>query len=172
MSLYAFAFGQVAFALTILVGYYGYFFLNGTKASEKLKLFLQLFPSLISGVDSGLLGMVRTFLVQSLEKLVLQEGEKIVLRGVASLVNQGVFGVVNGLGSLVTRILFQPIEEGAYPMFNKLLHNQDETAAKKKNDDTALEDEKSRMHEARSILVRLLRILTLLGTTRCCLECL
>lgn len=166
MSLLAFAVGQLGFAFTILIGYYGYFLLRGEAISKQSKVFFRIWPSRSSGADRDLLGMVGTFLLQSLEKLVLQEGEKIVLRGVATLVNQGVFGVVNGLGSLVTRILFQPIEEGAYPMFTKLLaRTGDATGSHKKTDDSGApsDDASARHDEARKILIRLLRILALLG---------
>lgn len=48
---------------------------------------------------------------QAVQKYALTEGERLVLVSLASLHDQGVFGLVSNLGSLVARMLLQPVEE-------------------------------------------------------------
>lgn len=62
--------------------------------------------------------MLFTLKWQSLQKLILQEGEKFVLFGVSTLADQGIYAVVNNLGSLVARFLFQPLEEISFSIFS------------------------------------------------------
>lgn len=49
----------------------------------------------------------------------LAEGSKFVLVSVESWYHQGVYGLVNNLGSLVVRLLFQPLEESAFTAFSR-----------------------------------------------------
>ena len=59
-----------------------------------------------------------TFTFQAAGKLVLAEGSKAVLAMVTSEDVQGVYGLVNNLGSLVVRTLFQPFEELVFVTFS------------------------------------------------------
>lgn len=54
-----------------------------------------------------------------MEKQVLAEGSKMVLVAVQSKYNQGVYGLVGNLGSLLVRMLFQPLEEIAFATFSR-----------------------------------------------------
>jgi hypothetical protein len=64
--------------------------------------------------DRHMLKMSSIFGLQALEKHFLAEGEKMVLVSVESAYSQGVYGLVSNLGSLVARLVFQPIEEAAF----------------------------------------------------------
>lgn len=59
-----------------------------------------------------------TFTFQAMGKLVLAEGSKAVLAVVTSPAVQGIYGLVNNLGSLVVRTLFQPFEELVFVTFS------------------------------------------------------
>jgi hypothetical protein len=69
------------------------------------------------------MALVRGFTVQSFEKLALTEGEKFVLAGFNNnnLAETGVYSLVSNLGSLVARMIFQPLEESSYAEFSTLL---------------------------------------------------
>lgn len=65
--------------------------------------------------------------VQSVEKLVLTEGEKYVLDGaLGDMEESGAYGLVFNLGSLVVRIVFQPVEEIAGLVFGEQHHKHDQ----------------------------------------------
>ena len=57
---------------------------------------------------------------QSIQKYGLTEGERLVLVGWASLHDQGVFALVSNLGSLVARLLLQPVEEIVFAHYSQL----------------------------------------------------
>jgi oligosaccharide translocation protein RFT1 len=68
------------------------------------------------------LSLAVQFFIQSFEKLLLTEGEKFVFvsvtrKSAADLDQQGVYSVVQNLGSLVARFVFQPLEEVALNEF-------------------------------------------------------
>jgi oligosaccharide translocation protein RFT1 len=72
---------------------------------------------------------------QSLQKWLLENGEKIVLAFVGTTSQQGVYVVVDRLGSIVVRLLFQPAEEMSLATLGKLtaLENETEHQEEKKN---------------------------------------
>ena len=59
------------------------------------------------------------FFKQSCLKQLLTEGERYLLSwSSASMHDQGIYEIVNNLGSLFARFLFQPLEEGFYLFFS------------------------------------------------------
>ncbi|PAA48059.1 hypothetical protein BOX15_Mlig000671g2 [Macrostomum lignano] len=74
-------------------------------------------------LDPAQTALVRSFLGQCAVKQLLTEGEKYVLTftNLLSLAEQGLLDSVSNLGSLAARLLFQPVEEGAYHFFGKSL---------------------------------------------------
>jgi len=144
-GLVSFGWAQVLYGCVLVLGYFGYFSMKilfskdenskkiplGSKDENSKKIPLdsirQLFPTRSHFVGPQLRGLYWVYLWQSVEKLVLTEGEKFVLWGYTSFINQGIYSVVNNLGSLVVRFLFQPIEEICFSLFSKLLANSQET---------------------------------------------
>ncbi|XP_071082432.1 man(5)GlcNAc(2)-PP-dolichol translocation protein RFT1-like isoform X2 [Haliotis cracherodii] len=82
-----------------------------------------LFVKLKPYFDSQLTSLVGSFFQQSLLKQVLTEGEKFVMTflGALSFADQGVYDVINNLGSMAARFIFQPIEESGNLFFSQLL---------------------------------------------------
>ncbi len=69
-------------------------------------------------MNNDLFGHYISYFYQSIERLCLSEGEKFVLvASNISLVESGIYRLINNLGSLVIRIIFQPIEEAANQQF-------------------------------------------------------
>ncbi|KAG0338788.1 Oligosaccharide translocation protein rft1 [Podila humilis] len=71
--------------------------------------------------DNELLKLSRTLTAQSLLKHILTEGDKMMMAGFTSEADQGVYAFVVNYGSLIARILFQPMEEISRTLFSKLL---------------------------------------------------
>ena len=146
-----FAVAQLLYALTMLVGYYGYFYVKTAGKTQgkdhtgiPLKSVWELLPTLKAtalrekttaagsegdaGVlDRDVLRLAFKFSQQSLVKYFLTEGDRIILSLVSSLYDQGVYSLVANYGSLVARLLFQPLEETSRNIFSKLLPNLEST---------------------------------------------
>ncbi|OQV23552.1 Protein RFT1-like protein [Hypsibius exemplaris] len=81
-----------------------------------------------------------SFTKQSFMKQILTEGERYIMSGLQMLTfaEQGIYDVINNLGSLVARLLFQQVEENAYVLFSKVLpRERDQSSPTKKNDSEA-----------------------------------
>jgi oligosaccharide translocation protein RFT1 len=109
----AVSWGQLVYSVVLLASFWA-----GMWCLHSIEL--KAFPSLRSLTPSGdFFPMYRTFTLQALGKLVLAEGSKAVLALVTTPAVQGVYGLVNNLGSLVVRTLFQPFEEVVFVSFSK-----------------------------------------------------
>ncbi|XP_055985488.1 protein RFT1 homolog [Sorex fumeus] len=98
-----------------------------------------------------------SFFKQSFLKQILTEGERYVMTflNVLNFGDQGVYDIVNNLGSLMPRIVFQPIEESFYIFFAKVLEREKE-ATQQKQEDVAV---------AAVVLESLLKLALLTGLT-------
>ncbi|XP_057561979.1 protein RFT1 homolog isoform X2 [Hippopotamus amphibius kiboko] len=98
-----------------------------------------------------------SFFKQSFLKQILTEGERYVMTflNVLNFGDQGVYDIVNNLGSLVARLIFQPIEESFYIFFAKVLEREKD-ASLQKQEDVAV---------AAAVLESLLKLALLTGLT-------
>ncbi|KAG0084050.1 Oligosaccharide translocation protein rft1 [Podila epicladia] len=71
--------------------------------------------------DRELLNLSKTLTSQSLLKHILTEGDKMMMTWFTIAADQGVYAFVVNYGSLIARILFQPMEEISRTLFSKLL---------------------------------------------------
>lgn len=155
-GLHAFAYGQMAFAVVVVCGYYAFSILEMINARRSKKadaaqphetyIFTQprdLFPQRLPVdtdsswparyTDPVLLRLTTQLTYQSLEKFALTEGEKLVLVSLNSNLDaQGIYGLIQNLGSLVARMVLQPLEESAFMEFSLLF--AEETTRKEKED--------------------------------------
>ncbi|XP_048657100.1 protein RFT1 homolog isoform X3 [Marmota marmota marmota] len=77
-----------------------------------------------------------SFFKQSFLKQILTEGERYVMTflNVLNFGDQGVYDIVNNLGSLVARLIFQPIEESFYIFFAKVLEREKDATLQRQED--------------------------------------
>lgn len=129
----AFSWGQIAYAAAIFGGFASYFAFMAPSVKprdEKTPPPLE--------VDKDILRISGTFSLQAGGKLLLAEGSKAVLATATPLQEQGVYGLVNNLGSLVVRTLFQPYEEVAFVAFSRPPQGNKSSAAAAKERATLL----------------------------------
>ncbi|KAL1955017.1 hypothetical protein VTO42DRAFT_370 [Malbranchea cinnamomea] len=138
-----FALGQLGFATTVLCGYLisafplsvesGFSLLprslnpSGSSASGYLRPLIP-FPLLSRSVN---------VYMQSVAKHLLTKGDTIVLAAWATLEQQGQYAIASNYGGLVTRVLFQPLEEATRSFLGRLLGSHERNAPKPENLDMA-----------------------------------
>lgn len=112
LALLAFAIGQLAYATTLFLAYISHF---GTEC---------LWPKIDQRddlLDGNLLKLALTMMSQSVIKHFLTEGDKMVLSWYSPLRDQGGYAIAVNYGSLIARIVFQPIEETLRMFFSKTI---------------------------------------------------
>ena len=136
MNLLSFAYSQLLFAVTVCLGYLYFFqtriFSKKGKAYPveidglgdllfRPRLFFSMLRAPGATVAKTTFSYSVSFFFQGIYKHILTEGEKFILFAfVSSLSDQGVFGLVSNLGSIVARLLLQPVEETSFAIFSKL----------------------------------------------------
>ncbi|GAN01555.1 rft-1-domain-containing protein [Mucor ambiguus] len=161
LSILAFAIAQFVFGLTMMLGYLG-FFVYKEKSIQKL------LPQKIIDdekkssywFDKTLLNLGITMTKQSFLKHILTEGDKMLISVLSSMQDRGIYAFVVNYGSLIVRILFQPLEETGRTFFSKLLLSVDEIT----------DEEKKRVNEqtAANVLLILIKFHVLLGLIFIC----
>ncbi|KAJ7273072.1 Rft protein-domain-containing protein [Mycena rebaudengoi] len=115
LALTSFGLGQLAYSLCLLLVYLSHYG------------FSSLFPVSLptdttrGAVDDEIFRLSLTMTSQSLIKHFLTEGDKLVLGWFSPLRDQGGYAIAVNYGSLIARILFQPIEETSRISFSKML---------------------------------------------------
>lgn len=152
-AVWSFSVAQIAASSLHVAVFYAYFW---TAEGLPFDSSLQIIPFLGSNgseVDATTWRLTWSFMKQTLFKQVLTEGERYVMTlfNLLTFSQQGVYDVVNNLGSLAARFVFQPIEESAYLFFAQVLQrNKDSQTA----DDVVL---------SASVLKQLLKLMVHVG---------
>ncbi|KAL4912131.1 Rft protein-domain-containing protein [Aspergillus aurantiobrunneus] len=120
-----FALGYLSYALTI---FGGYCLVTVYQSSDWHFSFL--LSRIDSSDDSTYLGdrfprysmtLSANVYFQSVVKHLLTQGDSMILASMTSLQDQGIYSLASNYGSLLARILFQPIEESSRTVFSSLL---------------------------------------------------
>lgn len=74
-------------------------------------------------LDRNITKLTWSFMKQTVFKQLLTEGERYIMTvfSILSFAEQGVYDIVNNLGSLTARLVFQPIEESSYVFFAQVV---------------------------------------------------
>ncbi|KAF8966965.1 Rft protein-domain-containing protein [Flammula alnicola] len=148
LALVAFAFGQLMYSLVMFATYIVY--LGAGYMRPKL-------PSaagntVLAYIDQEALHLSFTMTLQSLVKHFLTEGDKMILSWFSPLRDQGGYAIAVNYGSLIARIVFQPIEETLRVFFSRILGG----GAKEKES----EEQKTSLRQSAETLRSLLSIQT------------
>lgn len=113
----ALSIANLSYSIIYFLLYYIYFYYHlSHHESLPVKRLRDVLPKLIPGqplLDANLAKLAWSFLQQSLLKQLLTDGEKYLITyfDLLTFSKQGVYDIINNLGSLVPRLIFQPIEE-------------------------------------------------------------
>lgn len=107
----AFAISNLIYTALACGCYWGYFL--GVVGHAPL-------PKRAVTISNNMKSTVAVFWRQSLQKWLLENGEKVVLAFMGNATQQGVYVVVERLGSIVVRLLLQPVEEMTLTTLGKL----------------------------------------------------
>ncbi|CAG8475301.1 12428_t:CDS:2, partial [Dentiscutata heterogama] len=157
----AFAVAQFAFTLVIMAGYIGYF-VSKWDISLLMPRKLRDKNNKEFWLDDHLFSLAKTFTKQSILKHILTEGDKMLIAWLSSPADQGIYAFVVNYGSLVARILFQPLEETGRTLFSKLLTNVD------KKDEKMVNSQKTALFTSLKVLTTLIKFHILLGLLFIC----
>ncbi|CAK9437198.1 uncharacterized protein LODBEIA_P15790 [Lodderomyces beijingensis] len=128
----SFASGQFAYALTLAVLYSNSFVKYRNVKNLPVRYALhRVVASHSKCFDAGVLQIFKGFFVQMIFKQLLTEGDKIVISHVCTIEEQGTYAVISNYGSIIARLLFQPLEESTRLMLTKIT-----TAVTKTKEDT------------------------------------
>uniref|UniRef100_A0A452ER35 Protein RFT1 homolog n=1 Tax=Capra hircus TaxID=9925 RepID=A0A452ER35_CAPHI len=165
-GLYVFSLAQLFYTIVLVLCYVIYFakILGSPESAKQQTLpvssMTDLLPSMTKSrafVNWEEAKLTWSFFKQSFLKQILTEGERYVMTflNVLNFGDQGVYDIVNNLGSLVARLIFQPIEESFYIFFAKVLEREKD-ATLQKQEDVAV---------AAAVLESLLKLALLTGLT-------
>ncbi|KAF3046746.1 Oligosaccharide translocation protein rft1 [Didymella keratinophila] len=168
-----FAFGQLAYALGLLVVYF-----TNMRSVARSEQFAVLPKQLLATKESAvtfryfstpLLRLTGSLTLQSALKYILTQGDSLLITTYTSLADQGAYALASNYGGLVARMLFQPIEESSRNMFAKLCASPEPRSNTGKiNGDQQSQEQKRDLTQAAKVLTIILRlyfIISLLATT-------
>ncbi|KAF4956677.1 hypothetical protein FGADI_3666 [Fusarium gaditjirri] len=119
-----FALGQITYGVSLLLVY----LVSGYRLASSIGF--SLLPKTISSKDSrfwasmfdrSTIGLAGSMMAQSVVKHLLTQGDTFLISFLASASVQGAYALANNYGSLLARLLFQPVEESSRSYFSRLL---------------------------------------------------
>merc|ERR1712224_174910 len=114
----------MVYSTTLLIGYWAYFIYKGKLKDMVSVQYLTL--ARVKDIDRSMLSAYTSFTFQAIEKHFLGEGEKFVMAAFQPPYDQGVYGLVNNLGSIVVRTVFQPFEQAIFTAFSMSAKSKEE----------------------------------------------
>ncbi|KAF5564934.1 oligosaccharidyl-lipid flippase [Fusarium napiforme] len=119
-----FALGQITYGVSLLFVYLvsgyrlassiGFSLLPKTITSKNNRFWASMF-------DRSTIGLAGSMMAQSVVKHLLTQGDTFLISFLASASVQGAYALANNYGSLLARLLFQPVEESSRSYFSRLL---------------------------------------------------
>ncbi|KAF8064105.1 Rft protein-domain-containing protein [Lyophyllum atratum] len=159
LALVAFAAGQLAYGASVLATYVAAY---GTR-----NMWLRRPPPTTKPThyfDPEIFRLSLTMTSQSVIKHFLTEGDKLILSWFSQLQDQGGYAVAVNYGSLVARIVFQPIEEASRGFFSKVLGNTSSTSAQDANQKVGLQQSATALVSLLSVQAAFSAVLLVFGT--------
>ncbi|KAK9772128.1 putative Oligosaccharide translocation protein RFT1 [Seiridium cardinale] len=166
-----FALGQMGYGIGLLAVYLWYGW--GLASSEGFSLFPRRITSTPSSSESNkytlgcfytpTLQLASSLTAQSFVKHILTQGDTFLVSVLSSPQSQGVYALANNYGSLLARLVFQPVEESSRNYFSKLLSTSEASAKDEKDTSVPAKLSKENINRAKADLQSLFKSYTLLS---------
>jgi len=170
MSVLPFAIGQLGYGLSLFTVYS--WSATRVAGSENFSVFPKQLQdaqeAVLSFFSKPLLKVAGAFYVQSIFKWLLTQGDTLVLSYFADLQSQGIFALASNYGGLLSRLLFQPVEESSRTVFGRLLVADKLSTVKSDPSVDRSPEMVQRRHQALTYLSTILHSYTLLIVIPCC----
>ncbi|KAF1809005.1 Rft-1-domain-containing protein [Eremomyces bilateralis CBS 781.70] len=151
-----FAYGQLAFATTLFLGYTVR--VSRLAAKQNFSLILRKIrpqPSEIhyfNAFSRSLCSLVFSLSLQSSVKYILTQGDSLIMANLTTLHDQGAYALAANYGGLIARMVFQPIEESTRNVFARLCASESNVT-----------EPKEQINQAKVLLQDILRIYSLMS---------
>lgn len=119
LAVASFALGQLVYSAATLIGYWilaSYKVARAERVEEKDNLYW---------LEPATFSLWKSLFVQMIFKHLLTEGDHLVVSYLFDVAEQGVYSVIENYGSIVARLLFQPIEELLRMTFTRIFSKKD-----------------------------------------------
>ncbi|KAJ2058865.1 Oligosaccharide translocation protein rft1 [Coemansia sp. S146] len=165
-KLVAFAAGQMAYAILILLSY-----LWSMSCELEYSVWNCYLPRKVALDSEGrqlayigpaVKGLAVTFVGQSLLKHLLTQGDNMVMARFATPAEMGIFAFVTNYGSIPARVVFLPLEEASRAMFSKMVSRNGGSARVDSSDLVGMSADDARI--AHHVLTTLGKLHLLIGT--------
>lgn len=165
-----FALGQLGYAIILNIVYLVK--LSSLYSQIKFSLAITPLPTtpdlLFSRFPLPVLNLASNLYAQSVLKHILTSGDAFLITALTSLSSQGAYALASNYGSLIARIIFQPIEESSRSLFGRLLPSQTKSLSPAVKP-TPLSSGIKPLHHAITYLLSLLHLYSLLSLIAVCL---
>ncbi|MCJ1342523.1 Oligosaccharide translocation protein rft1 [Peltigera leucophlebia] len=159
-----FALGQLGYAIILNIVYLVK--ISYLHSETKFSLAITRLPTtpnlLFSRFPLPVLNLASNLYAQSVLKHILTSGDALLITALTSLSSQGAYALASNYGSLIARIIFQPIEESSRSLFGRLLPSQTKSLSPAVKP-TPLSSGIKPLHHAINYLVSLIHLYSLLS---------
>ncbi|KAG7194969.1 Oligosaccharide translocation protein rft1 [Scheffersomyces spartinae] len=117
----AFASGQFAYSFTLFLLYNLDFQKSYPNNTRMIQPISSKGGNSVYWLNPSVLAIWKSLVAQMFLKQILTEGDKLLINYLCTVEEQGVYSVVSNYGSIIARLLFQPVEEYVRLFFTRLL---------------------------------------------------
>ncbi|KAI5969699.1 RFT1 [Candida margitis] len=121
-AILSFMVGQLAYSATLFFSY-STSFLKFNKDRDIHIRFSIVSDKEVPKFDPAIISITKSLFIQMIFKQVLTEGDKLLISYLCTIEEQGVYAVIVNYGSIIARLLFQPLEESTRLLLAKIVNS-------------------------------------------------
>ncbi|CAI5755844.1 unnamed protein product [Candida verbasci] len=118
----SFGIGQLLYSITLFI-LYSYSFLSFKQVEYRLVKLKE--EKQVYYFQGDILSIFKSFFIQMIFKQFLTEGDKLLISYLCTVKEQGIYTIISNYGSILARLLFQPLEESTRLLFTKISNHKE-----------------------------------------------